>query len=317
MSEEMYAFSELEGAFSRTKSLLWPVRWGVWLRLAVIAFFVGGGINMPNTVQYRFSGNELPPGFAEISSGVAPVLVAVFAAVLVIALVYILVSATMQFVFVDDLRTGDIRLRRFFRERFGKGIRLFLFQLGLLLLMILVLLALFALIFGLGFGGPTALGLTAPLLIVVLIPFILIFAVLFGIVFLFTTDFVVPIMIHDDCGVIEGWRRLCPGLSSQVGQTVVYIVVRFILGILAAILQAIVSILALVIIAIPFVLIGLALLAFLPLMNIAVLVALLIPYLIIAIPVALLIAVPFITFFRYYSLLVLGGLSPGHRVLSA
>jgi len=41
MAEETYAFSRLEGAFHRTKSLLWPVRWGVWLRLAVVALFLG------------------------------------------------------------------------------------------------------------------------------------------------------------------------------------------------------------------------------------------------------------------------------------
>lgn len=34
MAEDTYAFSRLDGAFQRTKSLLWPIKWGVWLRLA-------------------------------------------------------------------------------------------------------------------------------------------------------------------------------------------------------------------------------------------------------------------------------------------
>lgn len=149
------------------------------------------------------------------------------------------------------------------------------------------------------------------------IPFILVAALLFGIIFLLTNDFVVPIMIHEDCGIIEGWRRLFGMISANVWQTVVYVVTRLVLGLIAAIVQAVLVILALLIIAIPFVLIGIVLLAALQAGNYVLLLTLLIPpYLVIAIPVALLIAVPFVTFFRYYGLLVLEGLAPpGCRLL--
>ncbi|MDD4253185.1 MAG: hypothetical protein PHT74_08600, partial [Methanoculleus horonobensis] len=162
-----------------------------------------------------------------------------------------------------------------------------------------------------GIGGS---GIGGAAFILVFIPFILIAALLFGIVFLLTTDFVVPIMIHEDCGVIEGWRRLFGMISENVMQTVVYIVTRLVLGLIAGIVQAILVILAMVIIAIPFILVGIVLLAALQ-ANYVLLLALLVPYLIIAIPVALLIAVPFVTFFRYYGLLVLEGLAPGYRLL--
>jgi len=61
MAEEMYAFSRLEGAFQRTKSLLWPPQWGIWLRLAVIALFVGGGASFPNVFQYDYGGATSRP----------------------------------------------------------------------------------------------------------------------------------------------------------------------------------------------------------------------------------------------------------------
>ncbi|WP_455636373.1 DUF7544 domain-containing protein [Methanoculleus bourgensis] len=151
-------------------------------------------------------------------------------------------------------------------------------------------------------------------MIIALIPVILVAALLFGLVFLLTTDFVVPIMIREDCGIIAGWRRLIGMIASRFWQTVVYVIVRFVLGLVAAIAQAILVILTLVVIAIPFILVGIVLLAALQ-ENIVLLLALVIPYLIIAIPVALLIAVPFITFFRYYALLVLEGLLPEYRLL--
>ncbi|MDV4343526.1 hypothetical protein HL657_10180 [Methanoculleus sp. YWC-01] len=310
MAEDMYAFSRLDGAFQRTKSLLWPIQWGIWLRLALIALFVGGGVSFPNTSGYTFGEGDLPPGFAESLPEIAPLIVAAFVAVLAIALIWWIIGTVLQFVFVDMLRTGDIHIRPFFGERLGKGVRLFLFQVVLTLILVLAMMAFIFMLVGIGGSG---VGVAA--FILVFIPFILIAALLFGIIFFLTTDFVVPIMIHEDCGVIEGWRRLFGVISGQFWQTIIYIVTRLILGLIAAIVQAVIVILALLIIAIPFVLIGIVLLAAIQAGNFTLLLALLIPYLIIAIPVVLLIAVPFVTFFRYYGLLVLEGLAPECRLL--
>jgi len=306
----MYALSRLDGAFQRTRSLLWPIQWGVWLRLALVALFVGGGVSFPNTSGYSFGEGDLPPGVAESLPEVAPLIVAFILVVLAIVLVWWIIGAAMRFVFVDMLRTGDIRIRRFLGQRLGKGVRLFLFEAVLALILILAMVALVAMLVGIGGSG-----VGGAALVLVFIPVILIAALLFGIVFLLTTDFVVPIMIHEDCGVIEGWRRLFGAMSGQVWQVVVYVVVRFILGLIAGIVQAVIVILALLVIAIPFVLIGIVLFAAIQAGNYVLLLALLVPYLIVAVPVALLIAVPFITFFRYYGLLVLEGLAPEYRLL--
>ncbi|HOI13571.1 MAG TPA: hypothetical protein PLG75_06920 [Methanoculleus sp.] len=310
MAEDMYALSRLDGAFQRTRSLLWPIQWGVWLRLALVALFVGGGVSFPNTSGYSFGEGDLPPGVAESLPEVAPLIVAFILVVLAIVLVWWIIGAAMRFVFVDMLRTGDIRIRRFLGQRLGKGVRLFLFEAVLALILILAMVALVAMLVGIGGSG-----VGGAALVLVFIPVILIAALLFGIVFLLTTDFVVPIMIHEDCGVIEGWRRLFGAMSGQVWQVVVYVVVRFILGLIAGIVQAVIVILALLVIAIPFVLIGIVLFAAIQAGNYVLLLALLVPYLIVAVPVALLIAVPFITFFRYYGLLVLEGLAPEYRLL--
>ena len=304
MSEETYALSRLDSAFDHAKSLLWPVRWDIWLRLAVVALFVGCGIDSLGNSNLPYAAGSLVLG-----STMSVMVSSIAAVVLGIALLWLLAGATMQFVFVDMLSTGDIHIRRFFRERLGKGARLFLFELALIAVMILAIAAFVFMLIGVeGAGAATS------LLIIALIPVILVAALLFGLVFLLTTDFVVPIMIREDCGIIAGWRRLIGMIASRFWQTVVYVIVRFVLGLVAAIAQAILVILALVVIAIPFILVGIVLLAALQ-ENIVLLLALVIPYLIIAIPVALLIAVPFITFFRYYALLVLEGLLPEYRLL--
>lgn len=309
MAEDMYAFNRLDGAFQRTKSLLWPIRRGTWLRLALVALFVGGGISFPNTSGYNFGEGDIPPGAMESLPDIIPLIGVLILIVLAIALVWGIISAVMQFVFVDMLQTGDIHIRPFFGERLGKGVRLFLFQIGLTLILIFALMALILMLFGLGGSGTGGVAL-----FLVLIPVILVATLLFGIVILLTTDFVVPIMIHEDCGVIEGWQKLIGMVSANIWQTIVYIITRLVLGLIAGIVQAVLVILAMVIIAIPFVIIGIVLLAALK-ANLVLLLVLIIPYLIIAIPVALLIAVPFVTFFRYYALLVLEGLAPGYHLL--
>ncbi|CVK33675.1 hypothetical protein KH990_03280 [Methanoculleus bourgensis] len=304
MSEETYALSRLDSAFDHAKSLLWPVRWGVWLRLAVVALFVGCGIDSLGNSNLPYAAGSLVLGstMSVMASSIA-------AFVLVIALLWLLAGATMQFVFVDMLVTGDVRIRRSFGERVGKGARLLLLQGALALLPVLTATAfLFALI-GAGRGGVPSFPFY------VFIPVMLVVALLFRIVLLLTTDFVVPIMICEDCGVIRGWRRLIRMTSADSRQIAIYIVTRLVLGFIVGIVLAVLVILTLVVIAIPFVLIGTMLPGPFQAGNDISIISSLIPYLIIAIPVALLIAVPFITFFRYYALLVLEGLEPEYRLL--
>jgi len=115
----MFAFSRLENAFHRTKDLLWPTKWGIWLRLAVIALFVGGGISVPNTFQYQFDGSDLavdpyPVSPASLVWRWRLYWVGIIAILLAIGIVWMFIGAAMQFVFVDMLSTGDIHIRRYF-----------------------------------------------------------------------------------------------------------------------------------------------------------------------------------------------------------
>lgn len=312
MAEDIFAFNTLDETLKRTKDLLWPVRWGVWLRLAVIAFFVGGGFSSPN---FNYS-TPAPQGMPAISPEILPLVVGVVALIIVLALVFGFISATVQFVFVDCLATGEFTLAKFFRERLGKGARLFLFQIALVLLLIIILAAAFLVGFGgAAFGVPNFLAIIGAILL--LLPVILVFALILGL----TIDFVVPIMIRDDCGVLAGWRRLWPVIASQAWQTIAYVVVRVILNIVAAIILFILLLIALVVIAVPFVLAALALYSTgIPEpdwigANLPAIIALAALFLIIYIPVSLLIQVPFVTFFRHYSLLVLGRLAPAYDLI--
>jgi hypothetical protein len=313
MVREYAAFTEIEHAVSRTLNLLWPFRWGVWLRLALISFFVGAGGGF-SPFQYRFSRDELPPGMmADAVSGIMQnllLILIVVAAFIAVIIVFTLLSAAFQFVFVESLRSGTVAIVPYFRRWFSKGARLFVFQLGLTLILLAIIALLIAIFFLplIAGGGLTGVRIIASLLALMLLIFIV--AIPFGLIWLITIDFVVPIMVKEELGVLAAWRRCGSLLANQWRQAALYVIVKVLFSIGISIVLIILTLLALGVIAIPFVAVGLILLALLGGPVYVILIALLIPFIIIAIPVALLIRVPFETFFRHYSLLVLGTIGP-------
>ena len=317
MASNYAAFSVLDATINRTKSLLWPFNLGVWLRLAVISFFIGGtggGFNVPSGgPSYNVPGGEIP-GLGEALLSNLGIILLIIALFFVFLVVIWLIGAIFQFVFVDCLRTGEVSLGRYFRPRTGKGIRLFLFQLGLGLIIFLIVAVPVALLI------ITAGGFESRIASLAVVPFMLIFiagifllALLVGLIMLFTIDFVVPIMIRDDCGVIDGWRSCWRVIRSEWKQALVYAIAKFLLGIAVAILMLVAVVIAALALAIPFVIIGILVAAAGG--SVPVYIALLVLFFVIMLPVALLISVPFITFLRYYSLEVLAAIAPEYALL--
>jgi hypothetical protein len=313
---EYVALSEIDSAIRRTRDLLWPFRKGIWLRIALIALFIGwGGAGFPQPTwssdsdfpSDAFTGFSTPGALPDM----AGLIIAVFLLIIALALLYMLIGSIFQFVFVDCIRMRNVKIRDYFSPRAGKGIRLFLFQIGIAVLFLLLLAALIIpfIILARGFAFPAAVSL------LLFLPVLIILAIIVGIIQLITIDFVVPIMIQKDCGVIDGWKEFYSIISTQWMQGIIYLIVRFLAALGAGVVMILLTLLALGIVAIPFLVVGFILYAAMPMANISILLPLLIPYLIIAIPVVLLISVPFVTFFRTYSLAVLGRLDSGYALL--
>jgi len=315
------AITALDDARDATESLLWPPDRGTWIRLAIIAFFVGG-VGFPS-----FSGNtgtnvptDGPPGGtpsipfdAERVLAIALIIVAV---AIVIGLILGIVGAVMEFVLVEGLRSRDVRIRAPFDDYLGSGLRLFGFRFAFTLLWLLVIGVPVALIV-LGWAavpvGPEIFLLAIPLVfLLVVLGFVT------SIVLGLTTDFVVPAMLAEGLGVIAGWRRVLPVLRREWKEVVLYLLVRFGISILVGIAVAIVVGLLALVAAIPFVLVG-GVVAFaflstgtggLGVAGFAVLGVLALLFGLVLLAIGLLVQVPVVTFFRYYALSLLGYLDP-------
>lgn len=313
----LYALDNLDDALNATRVLLTPIDRSTWVKLAFVVLFIGGaGANL-NTFQSSFGGNGdgAPP--ASNMPGIEPdpqlwVLVAGVAGLfLLLGLAFALIGSIMEFVFVESLQNRRVTVRRYWSQRWRQGFRLFGFRvvIGSIVLGSTLLLGAFEFLF-----FDTISAGTVGLIILLLVPAIVTLAVVIGLVSGFTTVFVVPIMLIEECGVLEGWRHLWPTITSQWKQYLAYAIASFFLSILGGILTGIITAILAVILLIPFgVLFALALALGLTLADpLAIIVGVVLgtPYALAVIAVAALVQVPVQTYLRYYALLILGDVDP-------
>ncbi|NVO66143.1 DUF7544 domain-containing protein [Methanofollis tationis] len=313
MSSAIHAFTAIDGAVSHTKSLLWPFRAGVWLRLAVISLFIGGFGGGFNFFSFPDGGGHAGSGMpVDLFAPGAGFIFLLIGVILLLALFFGIIGSIFQFVFVDCLTTGEVSLSRTFGMRSGKGLRLFLFQVLFALLMVAAMIVVLLTIFlpVQSVGAPNLLAL------IILVPAALLILVIIGIVLMLTIDFVVPVMIRSDCGVIDGWRHALAFLRPDLVNAAAYVVFKFLLGIVLGLIALVLALIAAAVIAVPLVAVGVV--AGIALGNAAVPVYLLLLLIgiVVAVPVLLLVQVPFATFLRYYSLGVLGRFSPEYDLLA-
>lgn len=315
----MYATSDVEDALTATRQFLLPFEWSRWWRLAVVALFLGGGttVNPPTAEIPMGPGGQppsTPPGTPDVTVpfDALPVDVAALAVVLAVAaaivgLLVAIVGAIMQFVLVESLRNEQVSVRRYLGRRWKQGLRLFGFQIALGVGTLLVA------------GGLAALGLAplalanSPLLtaaaLVVVVPVVLAVALLAATAFVFTSSFVVPTMVVEECGVLDGWRRFWPVLRESWKEYVAYALVYVALLIVTGIAAGIVTGIGVVLLLIPFgivALLGAALLGIASVAGLAYIGVVGLLLLLAVLSLFALVKVPIVTFMRYYSLLLLG-----------
>lgn len=322
----LHAVDDLGDALAITREFLTPFEPRRWLVLAFVALFVGGGTGLP-TGQFETSGIETgpsepsgpPPSELPLDAvgDVLPVLAAVVGAGVLLALAFGIVGAVMEFVLIESLRTGRVAVRRYWRDRWRQGLRLFGFRIVLWLPLIAASLAWVALVFlpaltgGGGPGAPFA-------ALAVGVPVVLALGLVIGLVNSFTTVFVVPLMIQADSGVLAAWRRLWPSIRGAWKQYLAYAVVAFLLSVGAGIATSLVAGIAALVLAIPLLIVGVAVALVGSLASAAVLAVLAVlglVFLAVVVVVWGLVQVPVVTYLRSYALLVLGDIEASFDVI--
>jgi hypothetical protein len=319
----LHAVDDLGDAFAATRAFLLPFDAGRWLRLAVVALFVGGvGGNVPSS-GLQIDGGTVDPGPVEptlpdVGGQVLGLVLLVVAVLLALGLLVGFVGSVMEFVLVASLREEEVHVRRYVREHWRAGARLFGFRIALALLGVaLVALPVAALVFGT--GGPAAVDGPGRVfgLLLLLIPLVLLVALALSLVDGFTTFFVVPVMLLEGEGVLASWRRFYATLRAEWREYLVFVVLTFVLTLVAGTaVGVVVGLVALVVLG-PLVLFGLAGVVTAGVVGPGAIGAVSLPVLLavgvlgllaflLVLVVAAVVQVPVVTYFRYYALLLLG-----------
>lgn len=254
-------------SFEHTKRQLFrPFRFGQWVRLAFVGLLAGelgsgGNFNFPR--QFGQSGAQAPT-FPSLGQGFPKIDLAILASVItvlvitgfVLFLVLTYISSVMRFILFDGVLTRECHIGAGWTRRQGIGWHYFLWQLVVLLAvfagfaLLIVLPVAFA--FGMGWFSPARAHLIQLVLSgVVVVALFLIYMVAIAVVHLFTKDFVIPQMALEGITAFEGWRRLLPMMRGEEKSYFVYILLKIVLSVVAAIAIGIVTVILTLILAVP------------------------------------------------------------------
>ncbi|QLD89435.1 hypothetical protein HWV07_10495 [Natronomonas salina] len=314
----LHALQEIGDAVDLAREFLFPFDLRRWLKLAVVAFFLGGSSAGFPTGQFDTGGappDETPGQVPDLPSTLPDdlllIVAAIVAGLLLLGLVFAVVGAVMEFVFVESLLSGTVSVRRYWSRRWGQGLRLFGFRFVLGLPFLLLVLGWMAILL-----VPLLLG-DDPILPVGFfllgIPVVFLAGLVYGAVNTFTTVFVVPLMIRDDSGVLAGWRRLWPSVKAEwkqyLGFAVAWLGLTIGTGLVASIAVGIAAVALLIplgiLAAVAYFAVGFSTTAGLLVVGVLAVV-----FVVAMLVVTALVQVPILTYLRYYALLVLGDIEP-------
>lgn len=258
--------------------LFFPFRWGQWSRLALVGILaaelhVGGcnfnGLNLPihqprRTGQQFLPSSSLPsnwPPFnpSYISEHIAQflglILVAVFA-FFVLGFIFLYINSVFRFILFDAVLQRKCSISDGWRKWHGAGRRYFLWQIVFQISAWLFLLVLI--------GGPLALVLAAGwatdlkehigrMIVgaILFIGLIMVFTLITAVVQVLAKDFLVPIMALENLDFADGWHRLLAMIRPEKGRFVVYLLLKLVLSIAAAILFGIISLVPILFVVVP------------------------------------------------------------------
>jgi hypothetical protein len=319
------AIDAIGPAFGRTKDVLArPFRLRTFLKIAAVAFFAEmGGFNF-NFGRGSSNGlHQLPPAFLAFVVAFA-VLIGFLA--LVIGLILFYIGSRLQLVLLELVATRYTLISPLW-SKYGSrtwrwiGLRLLLMLFMLLLLMPFIIMAVVYVFHHA--HGPGVLGVAdlfsglhiAQILLFILAALVVVLVVCA--IYMLVHDLALPFLALEDLSISESLGRLRALIAAEPGQVILYVVLRFVLGLVFAIVAEIAIFLVLLISLIPAGIVGVILwfsLHHAGTAGIVVLVACAIfgglAYLCWAVCVVIAFMGSLLTFFQAYALYFLGGRYP-------
>ncbi len=273
----------VQPALQHTRGQLFTrFRWGQWSRLALVGIlaaelhvggcsfgnFGGGWPRVPKTNRGEFLPSDLtsilsPFDSRHISSHISEhiaqfiglILLGIFAAI-VLAFVFLYISSVFRFILFDSVLRRECSIGEGWRKWRRAGGRFFLWQIVFLIATWLSL----AVFVGLPLALAVAAGWTTDLRqhigrlivgVILLVGLLVAFVLAAAVVQVLARDFLVPIMALENLDFADGWHRLLAMIRREKGRYAVYLLLKLVLSIAAAILFSIIAIIPALFIFVP------------------------------------------------------------------
>ncbi len=248
-------------AWERTKEVLFEHRsWRLYFKLSAVATLaaLGNGFNFNLNVPARTLNNSGNAGHAAAAmiAAAAAAFFLIFLIALAIFLVLFYAGSRMQFVLIDVVARRETVIRPLW-DRYGAptwkwiGVKVALFLAMLAVVAALMAPFLFAIFRQAKKGPQSQMSAGAALSLFGAIALLFVVIVAFFAILYLLRDFVLPVMALENAPLGEGVRRLRLMLRHEPGQMLLYLFLRFILGIMLGIAAIIVLILGMAIVGVP------------------------------------------------------------------
>lgn len=308
------AFGLAEPAIDKTKELLFPIRFGYWMKLGLVSLLsvgtgMGGSIRVPSSGGSSFSNKKIANITGNVISNSQKAAIGLIGTLVfalgIIYLIWNFITSIFTFVFIDALILKDYSIKKSWGKNKSQGVSFFGFR---ILISVLSLLAI----------GLIFLPLIVQLLqngvinyftnnsfsriLITLIPSIilsLLWLLILGIFMMFVLNFSLVDMYKNKIGITRSIKNTFRQIRTQKLESFVYLLANFVFSIAIAVLFLIV----LIPIIIVFGLIGLALFFGIFIFSKIVAIIILVPYVIFVIYAFSVVLLPFSVFMRYFSLL--------------
>jgi hypothetical protein len=247
-------------AIERTKSLLFrPFQWRLFLKLTAVAFFaeIGGG-----GLSFNSPGHQ--SGIPGISPAAQAMVIAVLFGIvvvgLVIGLILLYLGSRLQLVLLEVVVTRQTFIgpiwRRYTRLTWRwLGLKILLFLVLALVLVVMLLPVILSMVKNMPSGTQTPSAAFFSHILLFIGAIFLAILVLLALYFL-VRDFALPFLALEDLSITETLGRLRVLIAAAPGEIALYLLLRFLLGLVAAIGAEMIILLVLLVSLIPFGIVG-------------------------------------------------------------
>ena len=259
----------IQPAIQHTREQLFTrFRWGQWSRLALVGILAAelhvSGCNFGKFGRFGTRPKHVPDVWPAPIPHIDPARIAQFAGLIAIAvllavvLVFVLlyINSVFRFILFDSVVRRHCSIGEAWDRWHRAGGRFFLWQ--------LVFQISAGLFFAILVGVPLALAIAAGWMqdfprhavgmlggMILLVGVVLVCALVAAVVQVLAKDFLVPVMALENLDFADGWSRLLGLVRVEPGKFAVYIVLKIVLWIAAAILFGIIAIIPALVVVIP------------------------------------------------------------------